>query len=146
MALKPQEIEFANNYIVDPNAYQAALKAGYKESTAKYAYEWIAETLSNSTVKRHLPYKPELHEHILELMKPDEKTENAILTRARKKELLAEFANNPENSITDRLKAIDLDNKMDGEYTNNLNIEGNINNPFKGLTTEQLEKLAGGCD
>lgn len=52
---------FVKEYIIEKgNAYRAALKAGYKEKTAKYAYEWLLETLPNSTAKRHLPYKPEL--------------------------------------------------------------------------------------
>lgn len=62
-----REQAFVHEYIINGgNAYQAALKAGYKESTAKYAYEWIEETLSNSTIRRHLPYKAEIEEAIQE--------------------------------------------------------------------------------
>lgn len=65
MALNVKEKIFADEYIINKgNAYQAALKAGYKEKTAKYAYEWLIQTLSNSTLKRHLPYKAELTEMI----------------------------------------------------------------------------------
>lgn len=61
MALNAKEQLFAKEYIINKgNAFQAALKAGYKEKTAKYAYEWLLETLPNSTSKRHLPYKAEL--------------------------------------------------------------------------------------
>ena len=61
MALNEKEQLFITEYIINKgNAYQAALKAGYKEKTAKYAYEWLLETLLNSTSKRHLPYKKEL--------------------------------------------------------------------------------------
>lgn len=55
---------FALEYLIDLNPYQAAIRAGYKEQTAKYAYEWLAETLQNSTSKRHLPFKPYLKAYI----------------------------------------------------------------------------------
>lgn len=61
VALNDKEKIFVKEYIIcKGSAYQAALKAGYKKSTAKYAYEWLLETLKNSTTKRHLPYKPYL--------------------------------------------------------------------------------------
>jgi hypothetical protein len=44
----------------------------------------------------------------------------------------------------DRIRAIDTLNKMTGEYITK--IEGSMTaeiNPFKGLTTEELKKLAG---
>lgn len=141
MALSPKEIEFANNYIVNPNAYQAALNAGYKESTALEASRWINpnETLKNPNKNK---FRKELYDYIQEMRKPDEERTNALLTRARKKELLAAFANDPENSVADRMKAIDLDNKMDGEYTNNVNLSGNVSvDPYTELTTEELKKL-----
>ena len=141
MALNDKEKDFAYNYIAEPNAYQAALNAGYKNNTAKYAYEWLEPTLSNSTTKRHLPYKKELHDFIKELRAEDEKKDNAILSRKEKKQILAEIARDTNISVADRIKAIDTDNKMDGEYTNNINIGGNINNPMAGLTTEELKKL-----
>lgn len=51
---------FVKYFLECGEEYPAAIKAGYKESTAQYAYEWLRETLKNSTVKRHLPYKPYL--------------------------------------------------------------------------------------
>lgn len=67
MALNDKEKCFANEYVINKgNAYKAALAAGYSKSTSKYAYEWLEESLSDSTVKRHLPFKPELKEYISE--------------------------------------------------------------------------------
>jgi phage terminase small subunit len=37
-----------------------------KHYTAKYAYEWLLETLPKATSKRHLPFKPELYATIQE--------------------------------------------------------------------------------
>ena len=41
-----------------------------------------------------------------------------------------------------KLKAIDTLNKMDNSYQQNIKIEGTINNPYNGLTEEELRKLA----
>lgn len=121
MALKPKEIEFAHKYIVEPNAYQAALDAGYAESTAKEASKWINP---NESLKNPNKFRKELYDYIENLRGTDAKEEGAIMDRAEKKKMLAEIARNKENDISDRLKAIDLDNKMDGEYTSNVKIDG----------------------
>lgn len=66
----------------------------------------------------------------------------AVMTRNEKRQLLAEMARNEELSAADRQRAIDLDNKMEDEYTNNVNLSANVKNPLSGLTTEELKKLA----
>jgi hypothetical protein len=53
---------------------------------------------------------------------------------------------NPEAETKDKIKCSELLVKSMGGFTDNVKIDGNINNPFEGLTTEQLEKLAGDCD
>ena len=60
-----REKAFVHEYIINGgNAYQAALKAGYKDGTAKHAYEWLQETSTNVTKNRYLPFIPELKEAI----------------------------------------------------------------------------------
>lgn len=60
-----RETLFVSEYIANKgNAYQAALKAGYAKATAKHAYQWLEETQSNPTRKRHLPFKPHLKKAI----------------------------------------------------------------------------------
>lgn len=49
-----------------------------------------------------------------------------VMTRNEKRILLAEMARNPEYSPADRQRAIDLDNKMEDEYTNNVKVDGAI--------------------
>ena len=79
--LNSKEKSFATEYIINKgNAFQAALAAGYSKSTAKYAYEWLTETLLNSTNKRHLPFKPELKKYIDEQL---EKIESAKIADAK---------------------------------------------------------------
>ena len=65
----------------------------------------------------------------------------AVMTRNEKRELLAAMARDMELPIADRQRAIDLDNKMEDEYTSNVKLSGNVNNPLAGLTTDELKKL-----
>ncbi|MDQ8373666.1 terminase small subunit [Enterococcus faecium] len=63
--LNPKQQAFADEYIITGNAYQSALKAGYKENYAKNAQEklvekggkvsdYIQEKLKEVQAKRHL--------------------------------------------------------------------------------------------
>ena len=65
MALNDREKLFADEYIKLGNAYQAALNAGYKDSTAKEASKWInPEILKNPNEKERKRFKPEVREFI----------------------------------------------------------------------------------
>ncbi|MFS0953715.1 terminase small subunit [Enterococcus durans] len=63
--LNPKQQAFADEYIITGNAYQSAIKAGYKENYAKNAQEklvekggkvseYIKEKLNEIQIKRHL--------------------------------------------------------------------------------------------
>ncbi|WP_313631374.1 terminase small subunit [Enterococcus devriesei] len=65
MSLNPKQQAFADEYIITGNAYQSALKAGYKENYAKNAQEklvekggkvseYIKNKLKEVQTKRHL--------------------------------------------------------------------------------------------
>lgn len=45
--------------------------------------------------------------------------------------------------INTKLKAIDTLNKMDNAYQQNVKISGSINNPFDGMSTEELRDILG---
>ena len=66
----------------------------------------------------------------------------AVMTRNEKRMLLAEMARDMELPAADRQRAIDLDNKMEDEYTSKVQLSGAGNNPRAGLSTEELKKLA----
>jgi dihydropteroate synthase len=68
-------------------------------------------------------------------------TSAAVLTVTERKEMLSEIARDKQEKTKDRISAVDLLNKMDGAYTENVNVSGQINNPFSGLSTEELKKL-----
>ncbi len=64
MALNDREKLFADEYIKLGNAYQAALNAGYKESTAKDASKWINPEENPKKPDGKSKYKPEVREFI----------------------------------------------------------------------------------
>jgi hypothetical protein len=68
-------------------------------------------------------------------------TSSAIMTATQRKEWLTDLIKDEDEETKDRLKALDILNKMDGEYTEKVELNGNVNNPFEGLTTEELKKL-----
>lgn len=48
-----------------------------------------------------------------------------------------------EEDMAQRIKCSDLLAKSQGAYVENVNINGQINNPMQGLSTEDLKKLIG---
>lgn len=71
----------------------------------------------------------------------EEATSKAVKTATERKEWLSKVMDNDEEEMQHRLKACDMLNKMDGSYTDKLQVNGNVNNPMAGLTTEDLKKL-----
>ena len=53
----------------------------------------------------------------------------------------SEIMDNDEETTKDRLKASELLVKSKGGFVDNVNVKGNINDPFANLTTEELKKL-----
>lgn len=70
-----------------------------------------------------------------------ETTSKAVMTARERKEWLTALVKDKEAYTKDKLKAIDILNRMEGEYTDNVNVNGQVNNPMAGLTTEELKKL-----
>jgi hypothetical protein len=68
--------------------------------------------------------RPAVAARIRELAKPDEK--RPFLTRARKRELLLQFAENVRASILERQRAIVIDNRMTGDDRQIVSVEGEI--------------------
>ncbi|MGM9649233.1 MAG: terminase small subunit [Butyricicoccaceae bacterium] len=94
--------KFAEYYAQCGNAAEAARRAGYSES---YAAHRTDEMLRNV----------EIMNYIRELT---EKTQSErILTAVRRQEILSELAEDHAVEVKDRIKAIDVLNKMTGEYT-----------------------------
>lgn len=74
----------------------------------------------------------------------EEAASKAVMTATQRKEWLTNLIQNDGETTQNKLKAVDLLNKMDGEYIEKVQLGGNVNNPFEGLTTDELKKLVNG--
>ena len=72
-----------------------------------------------------------------ELQKKQEK--KALLTRQEKREILAKVARNDFEDAVDRIRAINIDNKMEGEYTTKIDATVQPSEKFEDI----IEQLGG---
>ena len=130
MKLNARQKSFCEFYVASGNATESAIKAGYSEKTARSIGQRL---LTNVDIKKYIK---ELQEKA--------KT-SRIMTAVERREFLTEVIKNGNEKVQDRLKALDILNKMDGEYIEKMQLSGQVNtNPLSGLTTEELRTLAGG--
>ena len=125
--MNERQKRFAEYYAQSGNTVQSAIKAGYSQNYANgRAYE-LLENVGISTYIRELTEKAQ-----------DER----IMTARERQAVLSDIARNSDDQS--RIRAIDTLNKMTGEYVTKIegNITADITDPFKGLTTEELRKLA----
>lgn len=97
-----------------------------KGMTQRDAYKdaYNAENMKDATIDTEaclLLKDPKVAKRYQEILKGMEK--EAVMTALEKRLLLKEMILNDKNSMGDRLKALDIDNKMSGEYIDNLKIE-----------------------
>ena len=130
MKLNARQKSFCEFYVASGNATESAIKAGYSE---KYTNKNVSKIRQNTAVQ----------EYIKELQ--EKAKTNRIMTAVERREFLTEVIKNRNERLQDRLKALDILNKMDGEYIEKMQLSGQVNtNPLSGLTTEELRALAGG--
>lgn len=125
--ISERQKKFAEYYYLSGNATDAAIKAGYSK---KYAGPNAGKLLKNTKVLDYLNNLRKMG------------TAKTILTAQERQEILSEIARLPYKT-SDRIKAIDVLNKMTGEYVENINVSGDLNNPFEALSTDELKKLIG---
>lgn len=120
---------FCDEYLVDFNAYQAAIRAGYKTITAKDASKWINENENPKKPDKKSKYKPELKAYIDEQLGKisSEKIANATevmeyltgVMRGTQKDVVVqngvEIVTDP--SVSNRLKAAELIGKRYALFT-----------------------------
>jgi phage terminase small subunit len=94
--------------------------------TQRQAYKdaYNAENMKDETIDSEacILFKDrKVAERYQELLKEMEKV--AVMSALEKRKLLKDMILNEKNSMGDRLKALDIDNKMSGEYIENLKVE-----------------------
>lgn len=127
--MNERQKKFAEYYAQSGNAEQAAIEAGY---SAKYARGNAHKLVAISCIAQY----------IRELT--EKAQDERIMTARERQAVLSDIARSGEDQ--DRIRAIDTLNKMTGEYVTKIegNVNAEVNNPFKDLTTEELRKLADG--
>lgn len=132
MALTPKQEKFCQCIVSGMDGKNSYLTA-YDCNNDRVAYNE-----SNVLLKRD-----DITERINELRKPviNHAQNTAINEREKKRKWLWDMIENPDVNESDRLKAMDILNKMDSEY---ININRNItedNNNITDLDTDNLIKL-----
>lgn len=175
--LNERQKKFCDEYLIDLNATQAAIRAGYTEN---YANTNASKLLQNTTIAEYIRkrqadrmerteitqdmvlrelaaiafadatdyvkvvQKPYLTEDGEEVFLPDVAiTETNELTAIQKKAIagIKQGKNGIELKLNDKTRALELLGKHLGMFTDNIQVNGSLNNPFEGLTTEELKKL-----
>lgn len=104
--------KFCIEFVRCGNATEAYKRAGYKARSDKVAGTAAARLLGNVGIQRR----------IVELQSAMDS--HKIMDAAERRELLTRFARDEDTGKTDRLRAMDLLNKMDGVYINKTQISG----------------------
>ena len=109
---------FCVEFVRCGNATEAYKNAGYKVRSDKVAGVCAAKLLGNARVQSR----------IAELRR--EMDSHKIMDAAERRELLTQFARDEETAKPDRLKAMDLLNKMDGVYITKTQVSGADGKPL----------------
>lgn len=110
--MKELQERFCIEFVKSGNASRAYKAAGYKADNDDSVRAAAAKLLTKDNIKKRIA---ELREKI---------SSSKIMDAQERRELMTKIAKNKKTSNTDRLKAIDLLNKMDGVYINRTQISG----------------------
>ena len=103
---------FCLEIVQSGNGTEAYKKAGYKVKSDNAAAVGAAKLLRKAKVQQCIAeLRSEMDSH-------------KIMDAAERRELLTRFARDEDTGKTDRLRAMDLLNKMDGVYINKTQISG----------------------
>lgn len=71
--------------------------------------------------------------------------DESVITSVERKQTLTKFIKDKDLSPNDKMKAIDLLNKMDGTYVNNVQLTGSVNTnlrPLEKIDDAKLDQIA----
>jgi len=187
-ALTPKQQCFCDEYLLDLNGRQAAIRAGYSEKTAD---QQAARLLANVKVQKYLQKRKQerverteitqdmvLFElaniafsniaDFVQVVEKEAMTEidgkmvpvlddegNPVKYKAVDPVLTANLTEKQKRALSiikkgrdgfdikpyDKVRALELLGKHLGMFTDNVNVTGEVNNPFENLTTDELKKL-----
>ena len=171
--LTDKQKKFIDEYLVDLNATQAAMRAGYKE---KAAYRTGAENLRKPQIQEEIQKRMQERQQRTEVTQDMVVKELAAIAFARATDYveirsngvcstvvikpttnlsdqqiraiagIKEGANGIEIKLNDKEKALELLGRHLGMWNDKIKVDGEVttNNPFEELTTEELKKLVRG--
>lgn len=190
--LNERQERFCNEYLIDLNATQAAIRAGYKEKTA---YSMGQRLLKNVEVQNYLQKRKQDRVERTEITQDmvvrelaliafsnaadyasivekqavintengvavslHDEDGNPVMYRTVEPVLTAELTEGQKRALAvikkgkdgfeikpyDKVRALELLGKHLGMFTEKVEMSGQVNNPFAGLSTEDLKALVDG--
>lgn len=126
--------------------FAQGLASGLSQRKAYRAAFPRSENWKDSTVDKRaseLYAKGEVLGRLREL--GQQSTTEAVMSISKRKEWLTSIMQSDVEETKDKLKAVDILNRMDGAYIDKLEVKGQVNsNPFAGMSTEDLKALVDG--
>lgn len=126
--MKEKQKRFCEEYLVDCNATQAAIRTGYSEKTARAIGQRL---LTNVDIKKYIDQQlqklknekiadaQEVLEYLTSVMRGEQKEQVALLTGEGVQDLVQK-----DVSAKDRLKAAELIGKRYGLFTEKVELQG----------------------
>lgn len=166
--LTPKQKLFCDEYLIDLNVTQAAIRAGYK---AKYADSQAYKLLDIPHIKAYIDKRMKDREKRTEITQDRVLQEFAKIAFANTTDYvevedmgqykmvnvkatkdmsadqvvaiasIKQGANGIEIKLHDKVKDLEDIGRHLGMFKDKLEVSGNINNPYEGLTTDDLKKL-----
>ena len=131
--LNDQRMLFVDEYIKlrCKNAKQAAINAGY---SPKSAQSQSSQILMDPNVQEYLKQrKSEISQDL---------KKEFIFDALEARSVMYAIMTNPESADRDKIAvAKDFLDRAGFKPVDEVNVSGNVNNPFAGLTTEELKKM-----
>ena len=131
--LTHKQARFCEEYVSNGyNASEAIRQAGYSKSSPSVIKNMGLENLTKPAVKAYIA---ELERRIAQ------RHDQRVASIEDRRNLLTQWIYDQDIKHTDRLKALDILNKMDAAYEQRIKMDTTINNPVQSLTTEELRAL-----
>lgn len=132
--------KFCDEYLIDCNATQAAIRAGYSPKTARFAAEWLNEKNLQKPTSKYIPelksyidaHLEQLHsektadaqevlEYLTSVMRGEQKEQTLVLCGDGMQEI-----EDIDVSAKDRLKAAELIGKRYGMFKDTVELGGAV--------------------